>query len=440
VSLLARGWLAVCLAVAGGAVAAPSTGVLLPSEALNKHLGVATCSSSVCHGSVTPNQTYDVLLNEYITWSHQDAHAKAYATLTSPKSRAMAAKLGLPSASTAKVCLDCHADNVSQAQRGEKFSITDGIGCEACHGGAERWLTTHTSKRTSYRDNIAHGMYPTADLRERAALCLSCHSGTNDKLATHKIMAAGHPRLSFEMDTFLALQPPHYQVDDDYRRRKPTYTHTQVWAYGQLAAAVNELDLLQGRLNNSGTFPELALFNCYACHMSSMHRNDWGHRLLQIASEPGSVPINDGHLSMAWIIARQLEPASAPTLLHASQALIAASASGKQRIVDNARQVNALVTHLRDTAATRTWTRADQKQLLSTVIAVGTSGEFRDYIEAEQAVMGIDGLLIDMGIADHHRASLDQLYKLVQNDEAFVPEQFAAGLRRLQSEIDSRPE
>jgi hypothetical protein len=119
--------------------------------------------------------------------------------------------------------------------------------------------------------------------------------------------------------------------------------------------------------------------------------------------------------------------------------LIAASASGKQRIVDHARQVDALVTRLRDTAVARTWTRADQKQLLSTVMAIGTSGEFRDYIEAEQAVMGIDGLLVDMGLADRHRASIDQLYKPLQNDEAFVPEQFAARLRKLQSELDSRP-
>jgi len=159
-------------------------------------------------------------------------------------------------------------------------------------------------------------MYPTANLRERAALCLSCHYGTADKFATHRLMGAGHPRLSFELDTFLALQPAHYRVDDDYRRRKPTFSRTQIWAYGQLAAVDLELKTLQGpRINNSAAFPELTLFNCYACHMSSMRRYDWSHRLLTVAVEPGSVPINDGHLRMAWVIARRLDPPAAPAVL-----------------------------------------------------------------------------------------------------------------------------
>ena len=180
-----------------------------------KHLGVASCSSSVCHGSVTPSKSYDVLLNEYVTWSHEDAHSKAYTVLSSPRGKSMAQKLGLPSATTAKICLDCHADNVPPERRGPKFSLTDGVGCEACHGGSERWITTHTSRKATYSENIAKGMYPSANLHERVTLCLSCHYGTSDKFATHRIMAAGHPRLSFELDTFQAIEPAHYRVDTD---------------------------------------------------------------------------------------------------------------------------------------------------------------------------------------------------------------------------------
>src|SRR5690349_2794748 len=83
--------------------------LLLPYESPNKHLGVATCSSSVCHGSVKSKNSYNVLLNEYVVWSHDDSHAKAYNVLKSERSRAIAAKLGLPNAYDAKICLDCHA-------------------------------------------------------------------------------------------------------------------------------------------------------------------------------------------------------------------------------------------------------------------------------------------------------------------------------------------
>ena len=63
--------------------------------AQSKHLGVASCSSSVYHGSVTPSKTYDVLLNEYVTWSHEDAHSKAYTVLNSPRARSMTSSRGV---------------------------------------------------------------------------------------------------------------------------------------------------------------------------------------------------------------------------------------------------------------------------------------------------------------------------------------------------------
>jgi hypothetical protein len=423
---------------AAAPVAISLTASLTPAaQGANKHMGVSSCSSSVCHGAVTPSNTYDVLLNEYVTWSHEDAHSKAFASLRSVKSRQIAAKLGIPDPTQAKECLDCHTDNVPPQQRGEKFSLADGVGCEACHGGSEYWLATHTSKRASYKENVARGMYPTADLRQRADLCLSCHYGTAEKFATHRMMAAGHPRLSFEMDTFLALQPPHYRIDEDYRHRKPTFSSTQIWSYGQLAAALREMETLQGpRVNNGAAFPELALFNCYGCHMSSMRRTDWSHRLLEGGAEPGSVPISDGHLVMAWIIARAIEPATAPALLRMSRSLLAASSSDRLLIIERGREVANTLRRLCDKAAVRTWKPADERQLLRTLVAVGTSGEFRDYVGAEQAVMGIDGLLIELGLADRFRKRVDDLYKLTQNDEAYAPEQFVASLQQLQMDLD----
>ncbi len=67
---------------------------------------------------------------------------------------------------------------------------------------------------------------------------------------------------------------------------------------------------------------------------------------------------------------------------------------------------------------------------------MGTSGEFHDYVGAEQAAMGIDGLLIELGLADHFRKRIDEFYKLTQNDEACAPEQFVASLQQLQAELD----
>ena len=93
----------------------------LPENDAYKHMGVATCASSQCHGSAVPRDGSNVLQNEYVTWTQSDPHSRAYDTLSNELSLAMARRLGLGSASTAGICLDCHADNVPAGRRGEKF-------------------------------------------------------------------------------------------------------------------------------------------------------------------------------------------------------------------------------------------------------------------------------------------------------------------------------
>ena len=96
--------------------AALLTSRVLASSHDYKHLGVASCATSVCHGKLAPAPNKHVALNEYQTWTREDRHAQAYRTLELAESKRIAANLGLPSASTAKICLDCHADNVPQRE------------------------------------------------------------------------------------------------------------------------------------------------------------------------------------------------------------------------------------------------------------------------------------------------------------------------------------
>jgi hypothetical protein len=122
--------------------------------------------------------------------------------------------------------------------------------------------------------------------------------------------------------------------------------------------------------------------------------------------------------------------------LHLTRSLLAASASDRARIVERSREVAGTLRRLCDEAAARTWRPEDERQLLRTLLAVGSSGEFRDYVGAEQAVMGIDGLFIELGLAEHFRTRVDELYKLTQNDETYAPEQFVAALQGLQAELE----
>lgn len=406
----------------------------LPYQSPDRHLGVASCASSVCHGAVQGQARPGALMNEFVTWSHQDAHAKAFQVLLSPQGRSIAAKLGIGSADTAKLCLDCHADNVPQDRRAKNFSLTDGVGCEACHGGGERWISSHTSK-SSYRADIKNGMYPTADVRERAALCLSCHYGTADKFATHRIMAAGHPRLSFELDTFLALEPVHYRIDTGYRSRKPVYTKTQLWCRSQLLATQAQLITLQGPMIDSHrTFPELALFNCASCHDSSMHRLEWRSRQLTDGGEPGAVPINDANLRMSWVIARTISTRDGDMIKDLAQQLQKDAIGDRHHIAASSARLQAAVAGLLsrvEDGRAPLQTRA----VLDSVIQAGIEGEYRDYLGAEQAVMAIDLLLIDADLAEKYSVQRDELYRLLRSDEIYRSTPFIAALRELRDAL-----
>src|SRR3954469_9878755 len=100
----------------------------LPYQSKAEHVGVVNCASSLCHGSVSPWKDSNVLQNEYVTWSRVDKHAtKAYQALFNERSRRIVANLGYREpAHQVKLCLDCHDYNPPAAQRGERFTPTDG--------------------------------------------------------------------------------------------------------------------------------------------------------------------------------------------------------------------------------------------------------------------------------------------------------------------------
>jgi hypothetical protein len=414
-----------------------TTAAELPQTSGAVHTGVATCAASQCHGSAIPRDATGVLQNEYVTWTQADPHARAYAVLSNEQSRQMAARLGIASAREAQVCLDCHADNVPAARRGEKFQLADGVGCEACHGGAERWLATHYNTASVTRaDNLAAGMYPTNAAPARAELCLSCHLGTATKFATHRMMAAGHPRLAFELDTFTELwrtlgRQPHFRNDTEYRQRKQVPGHSYTWATGLLADARIRLDLIASRqFEGDGMFPELAFYDCHACHRSMKTV-----RARQLPRHGSAVPgmpfINDGTFVMSLALASVLQPDAVGDLESALGRLHAASSESVGSVRAAAAALSPLLTRL-DRQLTESALRGRESQLLQAVLESGAAGNFIDYASAEQAFMAVQMLVLE--IDDPQLAArIDELANTLNDDERYRPAQFAAlldGFRR----------
>jgi hypothetical protein len=409
--------------------------------AAHKHMGVATCSSSVCHGASQPFRDADVMQNEFAIWQEFDPHAKTYATLSTPAAKAIAQKLGLGEPAQAKVCLDCHTDNQTAVARGERFQLSDGVGCESCHGGAESWLSSHADRSVAHADNIAKGMYPTNDPIKRAQLCLSCHMGEKERMITHRIMGAGHPRLSFELDTFTWLHP-HYKIGDKWIKRKGDWNGARDWAVGQGVAAENLLDLLiDPKTGSNGLFPELVLFDCHACH-KLMQDKKWGPRQ-GTGLGPGVVRLNDANLVMFRHLLAPVDKEAARRVLEATRALHRATTESRDATVAAARQLRAMLDELLPRVAAYNYDAASLSVILASLVADGERGEFRDFASAEQVAMAAQSMVVafendgklDKATAVRLHGKLDTLYDAVKDENNYAMGRFDVALKDLRTAV-----
>lgn len=406
--------------------------------AAHKHMGVATCSNSVCHGASQPFKESNVWQNEFARWQEYDPHAtQAFQALQGAEGQAIAKKLGLGDATQAQVCLDCHADNTPVANRGERFQLADGVGCEACHGGSELWLSSHADKGVPHADNLAKGLYPTEDPVKRAELCLSCHMGGPDRMITHRIMGAGHPRLSFELDTFTWINP-HYEVDADYIARKGEFNGVRDWGVGQGVAAANLLDtLLDPKHGWNGIFPELVLFDCHACHRR-MDGGKWAPRQ-GTGLGPGVVRLNDANLVMFRHVLSVVDRGAAQRMQEQTRELHRATTQSRDATAAAARRLRDSIGSLLPTVAAHDFGADSLGGILDSLLADADRGEFRDFAAAEQAAMAASSVIVafetakalDAAQAETLKAKVDALYAKVENENDYSMPAFVAALREL---------
>ncbi|MEM7544357.1 MAG: multiheme c-type cytochrome [Pseudomonadota bacterium] len=422
-----------------------------PAFAQDVHLGVKSCGSSGCHGQVASSSS-PVLLNEYVTWQKYDTHATAYKVLLEPRSKRIAKNLGLKNAHEAKICLDCHADNVPEDKRGPQFVLADGVGCEACHGaGSAPWMGLHIGG-SAHNVNVQNGLIALEDPVTRANICLDCHLGNSNQFATHEIMGAGHPRISFEMDSFTDFQPAHYVVDDDYRERKTVIDGVRTWAIGQAMMVERRMDLmLDSKYASNGLFPELAFFDCHACHQpmsSSLPTEDgtfptaWNPRP-GTGLGPGVVKFNDANMLMLEVALGMAGGGLAEAMSADIAAMHKATQTSREAFADAAKKTRSTARAAVQAIAQKELTAADMRNAMQTIISRGAKGYFADYETAEQATLALGSILEAMRVAGHINAAvydqistkMEPVYAAVSNDEKYVPTQFIGAVQGLSAAL-----
>lgn len=427
-----------CLVISDSALAQNKPA--LPYHSKDTSVGVVNCASSLCHGSITEWKDSNVLQNEYVTWSRFDKHARAYDVLLNEKSQSIARKfgLGMPPQKS-KLCLDCHTHNVPEANRGERFKLSDGVTCEACHGPAGRWLSSHVEPGATHAMNIQHGLYPSSKPMERAQLCLSCHFGNKDKFVSHRMMGAGHPRMSFELETFSAISPAHVRIDKDYEKRKQVWDGVKVWAIGQSLAVAETMDILRDpKRGRDGLFPELVLFDCHACHRP-MSEQRW-KPTTAFGASPGTglARLNDSGMLMMRAIAKQMDPKLGGRVT-AQGGKLHRAVAGQGDAMAEAAAMKRLSLEVANRIENYSFSESALRGIAVSLIDDGLNGYYRDYAGAEQAVMAIGSVVNFMNkrgmikSAKPVNASLQKLYASLSNDEKYRPAEFQQRLREFKT-------
>ncbi|CAN5231947.1 hypothetical protein BH10PLA2_BH10PLA2_37100 [soil metagenome] len=256
---------------------------------LSAAVGAGSCAASGCHGGP---RDQGVKGSEYSTWAGFDKHASAYSVLFDERSKKIEAALthsrdvrSMHPENNA-LCLRCHG---LEGARSHPELQADGVSCEACHGPARQWLSQHYLpgwKGLSSDAKRATGFIDTHDLLQRGKACAACHIGDRDKEVNHDLIAAGHPRLTFEYSAYLALEVKHW--DDAAERKQYPDFELRTWALGQVLTAQRSLELLAARADDSKRpWPEFAEYDCYACHHDLKERN-WRAGQSFKARQPGT--------------------------------------------------------------------------------------------------------------------------------------------------------
>ncbi|HLQ46271.1 MAG TPA: multiheme c-type cytochrome, partial [Planctomycetaceae bacterium] len=255
----------------------PATGSNSPN-----FVGVAGCAAASCHGG------RGIAGGEYTHWAtHDAAHRRAYDILLSDDSQSIAQKLELTvSPHKAARCLACHAMDAGESAviHGERFAIEFGVACESCHGAAGQWVARHTGQTWKSLSSVQKEEFGFRDLRSlgtRADTCVVCHVGSSNGTVDHELIAAGHPRLSFELAAYHTLLPKHWDQSAAVRREPDQ--ELRLWAIGQVAAAKAQSDISIShaeaalRAGSDRVIPDLAEFDCHACH-HDLADEDWRGR------------------------------------------------------------------------------------------------------------------------------------------------------------------
>jgi hypothetical protein len=396
---------------------------------------------------VKPRTETRIFQNEYSIWVVKDKHSKAYSALNGAIGERMARilKLGAKAEESPK-CLACHALAVPPEQRGRTFDLSEGVACESCHGPASGWLGAHTARDSTYEQSVTAGMTDTRNPVKRTERCLTCHLGNQEKFVDHEMIAAGHPDLYFELDSFSAVMPRHWKVPREKGPGEPaedgSWTGVREWSTGQAVQLRAALERLAGRTKGNA-WPEYSEMDCFACHhVLTTPEQSWRQTRGYPGRRPGDAPWNASRYAVFRHIALQADSGTAQEL-DRLLAQLSQQMSGRNPDRDAvalaATSAAPLAGRLAERLATFPFDQASTLRLLQRISGDAENLSNQGERAAEQAAMALDSLYIAYSRnakpakAAEAREAINGLFQQVENPSNYNPENFARQLRKVKS-------
>jgi hypothetical protein len=253
--------------------------------------------TTACHGSNVPDAKYWQRAGKI--WFDTDPHARAYTSLLTDASANIVSRLAnkelKPSSPTSEYrdllnakCISCHSnESATESQR------VLGADCQVCHGKAEAWGSQHYSREWKSLSKSRFDGTDRIDLESftvRARVCVSCHVGelnrtndlgmASDRVVDHRLLAAGHPPMHFDFESYLRRYPVHWDTQSE-PIGLGSATGVERWRIGKLTIAIARLKSLGARAErvisksfNDSDWPELSEYSCSSCH-HSLEKPSW---------------------------------------------------------------------------------------------------------------------------------------------------------------------
>ena len=351
----------------------------------------------------------------YTVWVTQDKHARAFEVLWNDRSKQIIQKLNYSTDATdvrryeqphrEPRCLACHSTEASRPAYGGL--VSDGVGCESCHGPASAWLEEHTKVTWDLMGDGKYsqfGMKNTKNLVVRAQLCVGCHIGspTKDGLPArdmnHDMVAAGHPRLNFEFAAFTATMPRHWGPERGEAR--DAAPEARIWAIGQIVAATASLKLLESRASGSvGSRgqqdrvdgPVAGVLRIRLLRLPPRFSSRQFSAGPRTNRRPGAYPWGTWYFPVVRLLAERKGKTEFVNSLDELAGEMAKPAPDAAAVARLARNANAELLPLVDLAGKTRYDRAEVEELLKTAKSLCTS-DFPDWDAAAQAYLALVAL------------------------------------------------